>query len=390
MSRFLLAWELGGAFGHLGALRALALPLRERGHDVTLALSDCRQAETLFAGFTVLEAPIRGANPSAIAEPSTYADLLSNAGWGDKERLGELVGHWREVFDRAAPDIVVGNYAPTALLAAQGRRFPTVVFGTGFYSPPDTEELPDLCPWRDNYPDRLRLTERTVLETANRQLESQSVPPLARLTELYCRAAASLLTTYPEMDHYPDRTGGHYIGPWGELPGITPDWPPGDGPRVFAYLKRMEALPYVLAHLREKRWPTLVYAPEATDIATKFASRTLHVVDSPLDIREVAAGCSFAVLNAGHNATLRLLLACKPVLALPLNGEQQLVTRNVERLGAGLGIRPTQPVKAVACLNRLESDPTYAEAAQAFGSRYAETDQHQREARVVAQLESRA
>ena len=38
MARVLLAWELGGNYGHLVALRALACELRRRGHECVFAV----------------------------------------------------------------------------------------------------------------------------------------------------------------------------------------------------------------------------------------------------------------------------------------------------------------------------------------------------------------
>jgi UDP:flavonoid glycosyltransferase YjiC (YdhE family) len=387
VSHYLLAWELGGALGHLAALRALATPLLARGHRITLALSDLSRVEEFFAGLTAVPAPITKQRADAIAQPSTFADILSIAGWNDTATLRQLCGDWRKLFARYRPDVVIGSFAPTALLAAQGLDCRSVVFGTGFYSPPDISPLPDLCPWRNNYPDRLLITEQCVLESANSQLREQRARPLEQVTQLYQRADANLMTTYLEMDHYSDRIGGNYVGPWGELPGERPEWPAGVGPRVFAYLKPMEAFVYLLDFLKRAGWPTLVYAPEAEQTAASFGCDTLQIAVRPLDIRDVTATCSFAILNAGHNATLQFLLAGKPILALPLSGEQQLVTRNVERLNAGLGVGHDSPTAAVARLDRIVNDPQYGDGARRFAIRYAQVDRAAQIATVMEWLE---
>jgi hypothetical protein len=233
----------------------------------------------------------------------------------------------------------------------------------------------------------LLITERRVLETANSQLREQGARPLERVAQLYQWADACLLTTYREMDHYSDRIGGDYVGPWGELPGERPEWPTGVGPRVFAYLKSMEALVYLLDFLKRAGWPTLVYAPEAERMADPFGCGTLRIAARPLDIREVTATCSLAVLNAGHNATLQFLLAGKPVLALPMSGEQQLVARNVERLDAGLGVGHDCPSAAVASLDRIANDPQYGNGARRFANRYAQVDRAEEIGIVVERLE---
>ena len=371
MGKLLLVWELGGALGHLAALRALATPLLDRGHQVLLALRDLKQAPQFFPDLDCLAAPVhKTQGPASIAEPSTFADILATSGWRDAQELEARVEQWHGVFDDLQPDVVVCNFAPTAVLAAQGRSARVVLFGTGFHTPPDCSPLPDLCPWRDNYPERLQFTERQVLNSLNKQLGLQGVAEVERVTELFCRADANLLTTLPEMDHYENRKTGEYVGPWGELSGTAPAWPQGKGRRVFAYLKPMEAMPYLLDELRRLGLPTLVYAPGISPAATQaFESEQLCVVDAPLDMQRVAQECDLAILNAGHNTTLRILLGGKPVLALPLSGEQYLVAQKVERLSAGICVPPNQPKETVAALHQMLSEERFAIAAQQFAAK---------------------
>lgn len=375
MAKFLLVWELGGALGHLATLRAVATPLTERGHQVTLALRSLGNAPQFFPDLPCHLAPThQSSEPPAIADPSTFADVLYICGWSDPTTLGELVDQWHTLFREIEPDVVIANYAPTAVLALQGQSPRIVLLGTGFCTPPNIAPLPDLCPWRDNYPERLLRTERQVLAALNAQLASQGEPPVEHVTELFTRVDANLLTTVPEMDHYLSRTAGEYVGPCGELAGAAPDWPARAGPRVFAYLKPMEALAYLLDELQRRQLPTLVYAPHAEDVAKPFASEHLYVVDAPLDMPRVSRECDLAILNAGHNGTLRILLGGKPVLAVPLSGEQHLVAQNVERLGAGLCVPPNHPRTSVAVLNRILTTRDFATAAQRFANRYAGAD----------------
>ena len=59
MSRILLAWELGAASGHLAGLRPVVEVLLARGHQVTLAAQNLRNAARVFAGldFPIVPAP---------------------------------------------------------------------------------------------------------------------------------------------------------------------------------------------------------------------------------------------------------------------------------------------------------------------------------------------
>jgi UDP:flavonoid glycosyltransferase YjiC (YdhE family) len=53
-------------------------------------------------------------------------------------------------------------------------------------------------------------------------------------------------------------------------------------------------------------------------------SPTLHRAERRMDVTRAAAECDVAVLNGGHGVTAEMLLAGKPVLAVPLVLEHQM------------------------------------------------------------------
>ena len=309
MSKFLLAWELGGALGHLAALRALATPLVERGHEVLLALRDLKHAPQFFPDWDCLAAPLhRTQGPASIAEPSTFADILATSGWSDAQELEARVGQWHGVFDDFQPDAVVCNFAPTAVLAAQGRSARVVLFGTGFHTPPDCSPLPDLCPWRDNYPGRLQFTERQVLNSLNKQLGLQGVAEVERVTELFCRADANLLTTLPEMDHYEDRKNGRIRWAVGRTLGDGPRLAPRQRPSgvcisetdgsdaLFARRAATSRIAYARVRTRNNRDGPKPSRPSSCVLSTLRS--TYNVLPK---------NAIWQYSNAGHNTTLRIL-----------------------------------------------------------------------------------
>jgi hypothetical protein len=388
-ARILLTWEFGGALGHLARLRPLALRLIERGHRVHLAMRPNRFDARLPDRLGRL--PVPGHEPvlEPIARPVNMADILFNHGIADGDALAGRVRAWRGLFELARPDVVVMDYSPIALLALQGHASATVQLGTGFAAPPAIDPLPGLRAWQSHYPDRIRRTERTVLDSLNQQLARQGEAPLSGVGELFERVDANLLATFRELDHYPERRGGDYLGTWPDLGGASPAWPPGEGPRIFAYLKPFRQLPGLLAYLRDRGWPTLVFAT-GLDESRDWTSKTLRIVDQPLDMQQVARQCDAAILNAGHGTTAELLLAGKPLLQVPLHVEQFHNAANTERLGAGIHAQADRVESLCRAIDALIARPEYAEAARAFARRYADHDPQRRIDQVVDRIESLA
>ncbi|MEQ8800464.1 MAG: hypothetical protein RLP45_00340, partial [Haliea sp.] len=173
--------------------------------------------------------------------PQSYADLLLAVGYGDVSGLRSLVSAWLALLDLNHSTLVVADHSPTALLAARIRGLPSVTMGSGFVSPPLSASLPASCWWLDEDEERLRTTERDVLDNVNNVLESFSAKPLHRLSDLF-DVDEIFLRTFAELDHYPQRAlqqarAPDYLGPTMMLDqGKVPEWPQAPGPRIFAYL----------------------------------------------------------------------------------------------------------------------------------------------------------
>ena len=122
MARVLLCWELGGNFGHLARLLALAVALRERGHEPVFAVRDLSDTETVFGAlrFTLLQAPVWNAHVQGLPVSVGYAETLLQFGYYDADSLTGIVRGWRSLLDLLRPDLVVFDHAPTALLATHG------------------------------------------------------------------------------------------------------------------------------------------------------------------------------------------------------------------------------------------------------------------------------
>jgi hypothetical protein len=238
----LYAWELGADFGHISAFLPMARRLKERGHEVLLAVKDLSRAETVLGreAWPVLPAPLLRAKFSGLPEPIlTYGDLLLRAGFVDRGILAGLVKGWRGLYELAKPDLIIADHGPRALLAAFGGTIPCVLTGNGFFSPPSHGALPNMQPWIKVSKARLQLGEQAALKVANEVLHGLGAPWLETITGLF-DVAENFLCTYPELDPF-HHTRGSEVRYWGPITtsewGVRPSWPEGDGPKIFAYLK---------------------------------------------------------------------------------------------------------------------------------------------------------
>jgi len=394
MVTILFTWELGGSLGHVTQIAPLVKGLQSAGHHVTVALREPRRAAGLFdqSDTTLLQSPFKPptANPP-IATPRTFAHVLWNAGFGDPNELQVLTEAWEKLLNSVAPDMIVFDHAPTALLAARGRKVKRVVLGNGFCCPPDCSPLPDLRSWMPPMPEQLQQTEQQVLDCMNQVLERRHAAPLERITQLYSQVDDTFLTTQAEFDHYPDRTGARYRGPWPLSGGGTPIWPAGSGKRIYAYLSPFPGLPKVLHALQAAGYPTIVSMGAAdTNMLTRFNAPNLRFEQQPLDLKRLASECDLAVLNGNHGTTIAMLLAGKPVLHAPIFLEQGINAVATVRMGAGMIAFPRGVDRTGEQIAELLNAPKYTEAARQFAAMYANFSPEAEIAQAVQRLNALA
>jgi hypothetical protein len=386
MARILITWELGGGLGHLVRLQPLAAELLRRGHRVAVALRDLSRAAGVFRELpvTYFQAPVKlSPLPDEFRPPRTFPQILHNVGFGDEAALATLCAAWRALFDAIRPDVMVCDHSPTALLASRGLPVGRAIIGTGFCCPPDEFPMRDLRPWAEARLEALGADEQRILDTINRVLAAaRGGPPLPlpldRVAQLFTDVDRVLLTTFPELDHYPpaDRPPGTaYRGVWNRAEGKPPRWPAGSGMRVYAYLKPFEGIELQLARLNELRCPAVIVVDGIQPkVVERFRSATLRFERERLDISLAARECDLAILNGTHGTVAALLLAGKPVLNVPLFLEQGILSRTVARLGAGLYAPARRPADVVGRLDEMMRSPNYGRAAAAFARRYASFD----------------
>lgn len=374
MSRILFAWELGANLGHLARDLPVAEELRKQGHDVLFAVKDLRVAEQVLspAGFGFVQAPAAAGAPQNSYAPANYSEMLIGVGYGDV--LGTLarIKAWVALFDLHQTEAVVINHAPTALLAARARGLPVVLTCIGFELPPAVSPLPSIRPWESIPIERLQQADSVVLHTVNSVLDRYDQAPVSRVADLFTNLP-TVMTTFPELDHYGARSDVLYVGPVSALTNaIECPWPAGASRRIFAYLRpSVPGFEHMLAALKDTAATVLCVSPGISeDDIKRLSSPRLKILPHPVALNATLQSVDLAVVY-GTGTMADALLAGVPLLMVPQVIEQALAARRIEDLGAGIMWKPPRTLESArTVLTASLSTSSLKQQAELFAKRY--------------------
>ena len=393
MSRFLFAWEMGGGFGHIGEMLPIARTLRARGHQVIFVVRDLAAAERTLAqeGFALLPSPPWTPSPQPRGNPSiNLAELLYRAGYSDGTALAGALRAWREIFRLVAPDLLVADYSPTALLAARGSGLTSVAIGIGFYLPPAASPMPSQQPWTSIAQSNLRAAEQLTLDSINGALAALDAAPLNAFSDLLA-CDEDFFCTFAELDHYGARPDVAYRGPiFTKMFGAAPSWPAGEGKRVFAFLhaKAQQNGP-LFQQLRKLGVPTFAYVRGATDKQlVEIACETIHVTAEPIDLPRVIESCGAVICNGGHSTIASTLLAGRALVVVPQVIEQALMAYRLEQAGLAMTFGPKlRPERYGPLIEKLLAGSSHAQKAARFAEKYQAHDMDQEVEAIAGRCE---
>lgn len=394
MARVLIAWELGEALGHLARCARLAQGLRAGGHTVVLALKDLRMplARLGLEGIDCVQAPQLPARGGARAtQPASYAGVLLACGFGDAPALVARLQGWQGVIALAQPDVVVADHAPGALLAAAASGVPHLAVGNGFALPPPTDPWPTIRPWSATAAAACRREEDALDRTVAGALAAIGRSASPRLRERF--GPQDVLDTFAELDAFGGRSGAHYVGPLGTLPGARPlRWQGTGGHRVLAYLRPgVPGFAQLMAALSDADAEVVCAAPGlAPAQAQQWASRRMRIALGAVQLEGLLDQATLAVGYGSGAFSTQALLAGVPVLAVPRHAEQRLLAGRLEALGAGRCIDPRRAEGAwPGLLQQALRDTGLRDGAQAFAARHPDWSADASLAAALAAIERR-
>lgn len=294
---------------------------------------------------TLLPAPKHPPRPRRRGEAAAacFPGALLREGWEDPAVLTALVEAWRNLFRLTRADILIAQAAPTALLAARGLGMGCVILGSGYDNPPAATPMPVFDPALTGAPEQ----EAAATRAANAALRAHAAPEVGAFADILT-CELSLLATWPELDHYPNRADLHpdHARPIGPL--ITEDagapaaWRDRGAPRVFAYLRPglpASAATFGALHRMAPDLDVLLAAPGvAPEEARRLIDRGVQVVDGPVRLSDIMEGCDLGVSHGGTGVSSLLALRGVPQICLPGHQEQAMLTRTLAGQGAARGL----------------------------------------------------
>lgn len=340
--------ELGDNFGHVVSLLQVAKLAAERGASISFIVPSLLQFHTMSTidyDFNLYQGPINVFQKvKSNAPPQTYAESLLLHGYSQPKALAVAIKVWRSIFSSLQPDIVLFDYAPTALLAAREYTFKKIMLGSGYCVPPvHCAKLPLLG--RQPSLARMETSEHHVFAAVNAALNDNKMMPLSQLDDLG-RCDARFIKTIPALDCYRDqRTVETYSGLCSMSGKGNPAvWPKATGKiKVFAYLStQFPFTPVLIQWLQSHFMGHIFVTGKNTQQCTALSTDTLSVTAKPYNMDTVMAGCDFVICHAGSGTVSSSLLAAKPLVCIPLQGEQQLTAERIEGMGLGVFIRPAK------------------------------------------------
>lgn len=372
--RIVFAWELGANTAHMDRGIALANVLRERGHEVIFVVRDLDLAERLLPteGFAFLPVPSTPLLPPRQATMN-FSDVLLICGFDDADALGARVRAWTHLLRFLEPDSIVIDHAPTAQLAAYIVDVPVVLVNSGFSIPPITQPFPSIQPHIQISTEQLALADQRVLSTVNEVVSQFEARPLPHLSELFARST-QIITTFKELDPYPKRDTGMYVGPLERVTSYANEpWRTVDKPRVFVYMRPIiRGVQALLQALQAFDGEVKCVIPGAApDMLTKYQAAHIEFYTELIELGSLLKEADVVISYGSATLLSQALLAGVPVLLVPDVMEQIINSMRAVESGASiLLLKDRDPAAMSAALAALTSQARFKAAARAFAAKY--------------------
>ena len=366
MATILCVWELGTDLGHLSSLRLPVEVALAQGHRVVLALRQLHRAKEVFGEMSVtyLQAPFKQ-SPRAGEQQAflSYTHLIGHQCFSGSQELAMYLHAWRSLYALVQPDIVLFEHSPTALIAAHDHAFKKILVGNGFTAPtpaqdglapflpfPTTQRTPEL------FAGLLR-DDAVLLACINQALRETEAPQMPALHTVYSQANATFRMTWPELDQFGADPNQRYLGVEPPLLRLPPQWPSGEGPRVFGYLHAIPSLESLLRDLLAAGVCALLFVRNLPPVLrARYSGPQMRFVDQPIDLADVARQAAWVINLGNHSTAATFAAAGVPQLIIPLHQEHLFLALRLVSQGSAVMAFQDQAAYSAA-IGALQTNP---------------------------------
>ncbi|MBB4000454.1 glycosyltransferase [Aureimonas pseudogalii] len=341
--RALLAWEFGAGRTHVLQILGLARHLREAGVECLAALYEPSLRDEFAAiGVPVIQTYVWPGRRRLAAgwhegEVRAFGDVLVHLGMTFPGALGAALTHYDGVFALFQPDVVLGDNAPGALLAARGR-VPAIAFGTNATLPPVRDGRFALRP--DTQAEAAMFDERDIRDALNVELGAAGRPCLSELTDLL-PAGSIYPFGPPAFDTYAAQRETPALPPY--LAGFERPTRYERGEGVFAYLHGfVQGASAILDGLSDAQRATTLYLPGLMPAVRERLGPAIRVSDRALPQAWILSGPRCVLHHGGLQLTTACLAAGRPQVILAKELDNEIAGRFVGERGLGFACHVTQ------------------------------------------------
>lgn len=382
MTNVVLVWEMGTDLGHVTRLDALARRLSSRGHQVTCIFSDVREISRIHSKseapppYRLLEGPNWQERKQKLSRlPASLTEVLLSVGFYKSQIIVEKLTQWQTVFSSLAPDVILYDYAPTALLATRDLPCQKINLGDPFSTPPARSPLPVFDYGVKMSEANLLISDRRLVETANEALRVLGLREIQIAYDIFA-ADKTFLLSIPELDPFSFvRDSEHYIGRFDAQQESCRqlNWENSSRKRIFAYLKPLYPnLSALLQAVSALDVQGRFFIPGASqEIFDTYGSSNIEIVTSPYDLSDLGQ-CDLVICHAGHSTLLQTVLNGIPSLLIPLQQEQMSITQKAifSRLAVGISHQLSDAENLRAIMRKLLDDSEFRHRVKACADHY--------------------
>lgn len=384
MPKIVVVWEMGADLGHVTRLDTLAKYLVGRGHEVVCIFSDVSEIQRLYPHpktppYRLLSGPRWPDKRLKLSRPpANLVEVLLSVGYYKAAIIAAKLADWRAIFAPLQPDIIIYDYAPTALLATRDRNCQKISLDDPFSKPPAIFPLPSFDVNAKVSSANLRVSETRLVDIVNSVLAEFKLGKIAQACDLFA-TDKSFLLSIPELDPFAHvRTLENYVGLMNDgrsQEKIAPNWNSlSDAKKVFGYLKpTYPKIKVFLACLVEFDIQGRFFIPHASqEVLNICRNSCVEISSRPYDLTQNMEQCDLIVCHGGHSTLLHATLGGVPALIIPLQQEQlssaQKCVDSGLALGLGGGVENTETIKSM--IHAMLYDKSFKPRAQFIADIY--------------------